>query len=62
MDSANNSFTNPFDQGFAKNLDRLFGNDPWYYNAIPMSNMPIKPLYPLRVLAGVFTDENDDHI
>lgn len=56
----NVEYKNPFDQGFRRNLARLFGEGTaWYYNLIPVKNTPACPLYPLHVMPGVLTGGED---
>ena len=51
-------YENPFDLGYRKNLERLLGSAPWYYNVLPTLNTPVSPLYPVRVMPGVLTDSS----
>ncbi len=41
-------FRNPFDEGWRKNLRRIFGgeNIPWYRSLLPSTHKPPDPKYP----------------
>jgi hypothetical protein len=57
--SNNIEYKNPFDQGYRQNFVRLFGHAPWYHSLVPSLHVPASPLYPLRVLPGVLTDDHE---
>jgi len=44
-------FRNPFDEGWRKNLRRVFGNVPWYRNLLPGFHPPAEPKYPFELSA-----------
>lgn len=39
-------FRNPFDEGWRKNLLRVFGTSPWYHLLLPSLQRPPEPKYP----------------
>lgn len=43
---AGTSYRNPYDEGWRKNLRRVFGEYPWYYYLIPRTCNPPDPKYP----------------
>lgn len=42
-------YKNPFDEGWRKNLRRIFGHVPWYKNAFPSLHRPPEPKYPFEL-------------
>lgn len=51
-------YRNPFDEGWRKNLTRVFGQHILYSIFVPCSNTPPEPLYPLQLTPGVLQSEN----
>jgi hypothetical protein len=43
------TFRNPFDEGWRKNMMRVFGDVPWYYNLWPSLHLPPEPKYPFEL-------------
>ncbi len=42
-------YKNPFDEGWRKNLKRVFGYVPWYRNLWPSFHPPADPKYPFEL-------------
>jgi hypothetical protein len=40
---------NPFDEGWRKNLMRIFGDVPWYRNLWPSRHLPPPPKFPFEL-------------
>jgi hypothetical protein len=40
-------FANPFDEGWRKNIRRVFGDVPWYRDLLPSWREPPQPKYPV---------------
>jgi hypothetical protein len=51
QDAVSNGFTykNPFDEGWRKNVKRVFTDLPWYRNLWPSLQNPPPPKYPLEL-------------
>ena len=43
------TYKNPFDEGWRKNLKRIFGYVPWYMNLWPSFHKPADPKYPFEL-------------
>ena len=40
-------FSNPFDEGYRKNIRRVFGDVPWYRDLLPSRREPPQPKFPI---------------
>jgi hypothetical protein len=42
-------YKNPFDEGWRKNIRRIFGHVPWYRIVFPSFHKPPEPKYPFEL-------------